>query len=187
MEISHTTTAANKNMDLIRKSSRRIIWTLYIWRGVIPLATCLIWLFINNLPWVTQEVLPGFVQLPLPLPIRLAGLAVTMIPVGIMIYGITTLIQLFRLYQCGKIFQSENVACLKRLSGTILVLGVAGILTNSLLSVVLTLHHPPGEHMITFGIEGQDISLFILGYIMMTIARVMQEGCRLQQEQSLTV
>ncbi|WP_320043566.1 DUF2975 domain-containing protein [uncultured Desulfobacter sp.] len=186
MEISHTTDA-NKNMDSIRKSSRRIIWALYIWRGVIPLATCLIWLFINKLPWVTQEILPDFVQLPLPLPIRLAGLAVSMIPAGIMIYGITTLIQLFRLYQCGKIFQSENVACLKRLSGTILVLGVTGIITNSLLSVVLTLHHPPGKHMITFGVTDKDITLFILGYVLMTIARVMQEGSRLQQEQSLTV
>ncbi|WP_321414677.1 DUF2975 domain-containing protein [uncultured Desulfobacter sp.] len=186
MEISHTTDA-NKNMDLIRKSSRRIIWTLYIWRGVIPLATCLIWLFINKLPWMTQEILPDFVQLPLPLPIRLAGLAVTMIPAGIMIYGITTLIQLFRLYQCGKIFQSENVGCLKRLSGTILVLGVTGIITNSLLSVVLTLHHPPGKHMITFSITDKDITLLILGYVLMTIARVMQEGCRLQKEQSLTV
>jgi len=187
MAISHTTDT-NKNMDLIRKSSRRIIWTLYIWRGLIPLATCLIWLFINKLPGIIlQEILPDFVQFPLPLPVRLAGLAVTMIPVGIMIYGITTLIQLFRLYQCGKIFQSENVACLKRLSGTLLILGFTGILTNSLLSVVLTLHHPPGERMITFGIMGQDITLFILGYVLMTIARVMQEGCRLQQEQSLTV
>nr|WP_319396415.1 DUF2975 domain-containing protein [uncultured Desulfobacter sp.] len=186
MEIRHTTDT-NKNMDLIRRSSRRIICALYIWRGVIPLATCLIWLFINKLPWISQEVLPDFVQLPLPLPIRLAGLAVTMIPASIMIYGITTLIQLFRLYQRGKIFQAENVACLKRLSGTILVLGVTGIITDSLLSVILTLHHPPGEHMITFGITDKDITLFILGYILMTIARVMQEGCRLEHEQSLTV
>lgn len=186
MELSPTTDTS-KNVDLIRKSSRRLIWTLYIWRGLIPLATCLIWLFINKVPWMAQEILPDFVQLPLPLPIRLAGLAVTMIPVGIMIYGITTLIQLFRLYLRGKIFQAENVACLKRLSGTILVLGVAGIITDSLLSVVLTLHHPPGEHMITFGITDKDITLFILGYVLMTIARVMQEGCRLQQEQSLTV
>lgn len=186
MEIRHTTDT-NQNIDLIRKSSRRIIWALYIWRGVIPLATCLMWLFINKLPWISQEILPDFVQLPLPLSIRLAGLAVTMIPVGIMIYGITTLIHLFRLYQCGKIFQSENVACLKRLSGTILVLGVTGIITDTLLSVVLTLHHPPGEHMITFGMTDKDITLFILGYVLMTIARVMQEGCRLQQEQSLTV
>lgn len=186
MEINHTNDT-DKNIDLIKKSSRRIIWALYIWRGVIPLATCLIWLFINQMPGMIQEILPDFVQLPLPLPIRLAGLGVTMIPVGIMIYGITTLIQLFRLYQCSKIFQSENVACLKRLSGTILVLGVTGIITNSLLSVALTLHHPPGEHMITFGITDQDITLFILGYVLMTIARVMQEGCRLQQKQSLTV
>ncbi|MCG8553290.1 MAG: DUF2975 domain-containing protein [Desulfobacterales bacterium] len=186
MEIRHTTDK-NKNIDLIRKSSRRIIWALYIWRGIIPLATCLIWLFINKMPGMIQDILPDFVQLPLPLPIRLAGLAVTMIPVSIMIYGITTLIQLFRLYQCGKIFQAENVACLKRLSGTILVLGVTGIITDSLLSVVLTLHHPPGEHMITFGLTDKDITLFILGYVLMTIARVMQEGCRLQQEQNLTV
>ncbi len=41
--------------------------------------------------------------------------------------------------------------------------------------------------MISLALKGQDITLFIIGYIMATIARVMQEGCQLQEEQNLTI
>ncbi len=177
-----------ENIDRIQDSSRKIIRALKIWRGFIPLATCAVWLFMNQLPaTMQQEILPEFVRLPLPLPTLLAGLAITMIPVGITIYGITILIQLFRLYQDGKIFQAENVACLHRLSRALIILCFAGILAGTLLSVALTLHHPHGERMLTVSIKGQDITLLIVGYILSTIARVMQEACRLQEEQSLTV
>ena len=177
-----------KNKEAIRKSSRKTIITLKVSCGFIPLATCLIWLFINKLPGlIQQEILPEFVQLPLPLVTRLAGFAITMIPAGIMIFGIIVLIRLFQLYQEGRIFQSENVTYLQSLSRTLIIFCIADIITDSLLSVVLTLHHPPGERMISFGLEGQDFTLLIVGYIMATIARVMQEGCRLQEEQSLTV
>lgn len=177
-----------KNKEAIKKSSRKIILTLKVCCGVIPLATCLIWLFINKLPGpIQQQILPDFVQLPLPLATRLAGFAITLIPAGIMIFGIIILIRLFGLYQEGRIFQSENVTCLQALSRALIIFCAADIVTDSLLSVILTLHHPQGQRIISFGLEGQDFTLLIVGYIMATIARVMQEGCRLQEEQSLTV
>ncbi len=177
-----------ENIDRIQNSSRKIIRALKIWRGFIPLATCAIWLSMNQLPLIMQkEILPDFVRLPLPTASLWAGLVITMIPVGLTIYGITILIRLFRLYQDGKIFHSENVACLHRLSKILIVLCFAGIITTTLLGVALTLHHPQGERMLTFAIKGQDITLLIVGYILSTIARVMQEACKLQEEQSLTV
>lgn len=177
-----------KNREAIKKSSRKIILTLKVCCGFIPLATCLIWLFINKLPGpIQQQILPDFVQLPLPLPTRLAGFAITLIPSGIMIFGIIILMRLFQLYQDGRIFHSENVTYLQTLSRTLIIFCIAGIITDALLSVVLTLHHPQGQRMISLGLEGQDFTLLIVGYIMATIARVMQEGCRLQEEHSLTV
>ena len=68
-----------------------------------------------------------------------------------------------------------------------LFFSIVGIVAGSVLSVVLTLHHPAGQRMITFAIKGEDITLFVTGYILSTMARVMQEGCKLQDENSLTV
>ncbi len=184
----NTCSSKTKNKEIIRESSRKIILVLKVCCGFIPLAVCLIWLFINHLPGpIQQEILPEFVRLPLPVSTRLAGFVITMVPAGITIFGIIKLIGLFRMYQEGQIFQSENVTCLQALSRTLILFCVANIITDSLLSVILTLHHPQGERMISIGLEGQDVSLLIVGYILATIARVMQEGCRLQEEHSLTV
>jgi hypothetical protein len=62
-----------------------------------------------------------------------------------------------------------------------------GMLTNTLMGIALTLHHPEGERILTFTIGSPDITLLIVGYILATIARVMQEACKLQEEQELTV
>lgn len=176
------------NQTRIRTSSRKIIRILKIWRGFIPIAASLIWIFINNLPTpMQQEILPEFVRLPLPLPSRLMGFVITMIPIGITLYAITTLIRLFRLYQDGKIFHADSVRCLQILSRTLMTLCFAGIIAHLLMSVALTIHHPQGERMLSLVIKGQDVTLLIVGYILATIARVMQEACQLQVEQDLTI
>jgi hypothetical protein len=134
-----------------------------------------------------HELLPEFVRLPLPALSCLLGFIVSMIPGGISIYGLTILIRLFRLYHQGKIFHFDNVSCLQILSRVLIAVCFAGILTDTLMSLALTIHHREGERMLSIGMSSSDLIALIIGYILSIIARVMLEGCKLQQEQDLTV
>lgn len=101
--------------------------------------------------------------------------------------GVRCLMQLFRLYEQGKIFQPSNVHCFRQLSRVLIWWFVAGIVHRSLLTVAMTLHNPPGQRQISLDLSSADLTALMLGSILAVIAWVMEEGRRLQEDQDLTV
>ena len=110
-----------------------------------------------------------------------------MIPTGVAMAGVYHLIRLFGLYERGDIFKLSNVHCYKKLSRVLIGWFLASILSSSLLSVVLTLHHPPGQRTISLEMRSSEITTLLVGLILMVIAWVMEEGRKLQEDQDLTV
>jgi len=172
----------------IHRTSRRLIWLLTFLLVTAPIATALLWIFINQMPAeVQQNLLPAYVQRPLPLTTRLLGLGVAMIQTGLAMYGMWVLIRLFRLYGQGSIFRPANVGCFRKLSRVLIAWFITGIATDPLMSLALTLHHLPGQHMLSVGLGSPDLTALLVGGILSVITRVMDEGCKLQQEQDLTI
>ena len=176
------------NKERIQRASRRLRLLLMTVLWAMPVINALVWIFMNNFPeMMTSEMLPYFVTYPLPASARLMGFMVVMIPTGVAMAGAYYLMRLFKLYERGEIFKLSNVRCYKKLSRVLIWWFAAGVLCRSLLSVVLTLHHPPGHRMITFGLSSADLTILLLGMILAVIAWVMEEGRRLQEDQDLTV
>jgi hypothetical protein len=176
------------NKERIQRASRRLRLLLITVLWVMPVINAFVWIFMNSFPeMMTSEMLPYFVTLPLPVSARLMGFMVVMIPTGVAMTGAYHLMRLFELYEQGAIFKLSNVRCYKKLSRVLIWWFVAGVLCQSLLSVVLTLHHPPGHRMITFGLSSSDLTILLLGLILAVIAWVMEEGRKLQEDQDLTV
>lgn len=176
------------NIERIQRASRRLRYLLMTIFWVMPVINAYVWVFMNGFPkMMTSHMLPYFVELPLPASARLMGFVVVMIPTGVAMIGAYHLVRLFRLYEQGDIFKLRNVRCYKKLSRLLIWWFAAGILCQSLLSVVLTLHHPPGQRMVTVGLASSDLTALLLGLILMVIAWVMEEGRKLQEDQDLTV
>ncbi len=162
---------------------------MQILMAVVPLSNGLFWLFLNHLPELVQkEVLPYYLHFPLPWPTLLMGFIVTtLLPIGVGVYGLYCLQRLFQLYEQGQIFLAANVFWYKRLSQVLLLSFAAGLCCRSLLSVVLTLHHPPGQRMLTLSLGSDDINILVLGGILAVISWVMEAGRQLQEDIDLTV
>lgn len=176
------------NKKRIQRASRRLRYLLTAVFWAIPVINAFVWIFMNRFPeMISSKMLPYFVSLPLPVSARLMGFAVAMIPTGVAMAGTYYLIRLFELYEQGDIFKLTNVRCYKKLSQVLIGWFFASILCSSLLSVVLTLHHPPGQRMISLGLDSSEISTLLVGLILMVIAWVMEEGRKLQEDQDLTV
>jgi hypothetical protein len=176
------------NKERIQRASRRLRYLLMAVFWAMPVINAFVWIFMNRLPeMMTSEMLPYFARLPLPASARLMGFLVVMIPTGVAMTGAYHLMRLFELYERGEIFKLSNVHCYKKLSRLLIWWFVAGILCRSLLSVVLTLHHPPGQRMITFGLSSSNLTILLLGLILAVITWVMEEGRKLQEDQDLTV
>jgi hypothetical protein len=176
------------NKTRIQRASRRLRYLLGVIFWAMPVVNAFVWIFMNRFPkMMTSKMLPYFVHLPLPASARLMGFMVVMMPTGVAMAGTYYLMRLFELYERGEIFKLSNVHCYKKLSRVLIWWFVAGILCQTLLSVVLTLHRPPGHRIITFELSSSDLTTLLLGLILAVISWVMEEGRKLQEDQDLTV
>ncbi len=174
-----------KKLQIVSRRFRILLQTVMF---VIPLANGLFWISANQLPeFLQRECLPYAEHFPLPWTALVMGFVVTMLPSGVGVYGVYCLKCLFALYEKGQVFQAQNVYWYKQLSRVFLWLCGVGFLSRGLLSVVLTLHQPPGQRMLALSISSEDLNLLVLGGILAVIAWVMDEGRKLQEEADLTV
>jgi len=172
----------------IRRASRRMEIAFKIVFILIPVINALVWLFINGISDEMQKnILPHYVRLPLPAQARLLGFIVSMLPAGITMYGTWAVVRLFRLYEKGQIFREANVHCFRDISRALIIWCVVRLISDPLMSIALTLHHPPGQRMLSLGLRSMDITALLVGFALAVIAWVMEEGRKLQEELDLTV
>jgi len=123
----------------------------------------------------------------MPIPHRLLGMLVDSVSAMLLMSGLLIFMRLMQRYQAGEIFSTRALGGLEKLSKYAFVWAVYSPLSASILSVVTTLHNPPGSRMLTIGFGMHDIAnIFIFGCLCV-IASVMREGNALQSEQDLTV
>jgi hypothetical protein len=177
-----------QNRERIRLASHRLRRLLLTVACAMPAINALVWICINHFPEIIQrDILPYFVIIPLPASARFMGFLLTMMPTAVAMSGAYYLMRLFHLYEQGHIFTPSNVQCFKRLSRVLIWWFAAGIVHRFLLSVALTLHHPPGHRIFSLDIGSPDLTALLLGGILAVIAWVMEEGRKLQEDQGYTV
>lgn len=178
-------------MNKINKISHRFN---LLFKGLLilyPLMVISMWLFGFEIP------IPylSFMQLPpvgvdlhtLRFFLRFWGCVIALFPTMMIMLGFYYLIQLFKLYANNIIFGPENAKLIKYIGYTLLGQVIISLITQPILSVVLTLDAAPGHHMITVGIGANEISNMIIGGIVVLISWIMEEGRKLEEEKAFTI
>ena len=171
----------------IRRTSRRFGLLAQVLVVLLPVLNLVFWVSFNVLP---PDFLAGLPVSPvgsLPLPVLVAGFVASLLPVGVMVFGLLTLRTLFRLYEDGVIFSAANVRCFRRLGYAFIAWVLANIAYTPLLSVIITAVNPPGERALVVEVGSSELSALITGGIVLLIAWVMDEGRKLEDEQAHTV
>jgi len=108
------------------------------------------------------------------------------------------LTKLFRFYERGLIFATETIRCIKAL-GILCVINWLLLLAEHLnpeaAAIRLSMAAPPPNAKVylfhldffSFSIYGINVGLLLAGIIIVTIAWIMDEGRKIQEEQELTV
>lgn len=110
--------------------------------------------------------------------------AIPMIMIECILYF---LIRLFKLYENAEIFLVQNVSYIKKIGYALLITQIVSILSDGLLSVIVTLNNPNGFRSLTLTVSGENISLALTAFMIILISWIMAEGCRLREEQQLTI
>lgn len=177
-------------MEKIKKVSRVFRWLFQTVFYIAPFITAAYWF-----SFPASAMIMHYFPLPeLPHVIngstRIIGFTVSLLPTVIVMYGLNNLATLFKSYENGQIFTVKNVGYLKQLGYTLFAWVIGGWVYQALLSYTLSYqaaklfkHHD----MVQVIIQGTDATAFIVGGILILIAWVMDEACKIADEQAYTI
>lgn len=182
----------SKNSIKIQRISKGLGWLFYIGTFVIPVFVVFYWLGYNLSPiQIINSALPGSHGGAMPqmleLNSRLLGLMGDLPALVVMLLSIDTLRRLFFLYARGVFFNVENVTHYRKLSKLAFWSILANIFDKTLVMLALTINNPPDQRVVTVSFTPDHVKLMIVAIILMIIARVMNEGREIYDENQLTV
>ncbi|MCX4026185.1 DUF2975 domain-containing protein [Endozoicomonas sp. SM1973] len=169
-------------MEKIATISRRcrILFTIL---GVAALVCTLgMWLFMSpNLAALLGVSEPVTIT---PLT-KVLGLVITLIPLGIIFYGLRQLIILFKHYERGEIFTLLNALILRKIGFLFYVWIGCQVVYSTLFILVLTFKNPPGQKILQISVGSDSILPFVVGSIIILISWVLVEAQKVSDEHAL--
>lgn len=154
----------------------------------LPILCAIFWALFNRIYAMAPMIpLPVRVDHDLPGQTRFLAFLCDMLPLGVVIYALLRLKNLFMLYEQGSIFTEQNVDCFRSLGRALVVWVVCDIVNRTLLGIVLTLDNPPGKRLLVIGLDGGDFTGIFVGVAVLIISWVMDEARKMQEEQALII
>ncbi|BDZ73909.1 hypothetical protein GCM10025856_16280 [Methylophaga marina] len=176
------------NQDRISHFSAQLKLILTTFIILIPTLTLVYWLFFNSLQAAGFVIeLPVEITTEIDLITRLLAFLVCLLPITVALYAAVQLRRLFSLYQQGIIFSYDNVICFKRMGLALLAWVIVGTISDTLLSLALTIQNPVGERLLTIGFGSSEMTTLITGSVILVISWVMKEAVEMKHEQEFTV
>jgi len=191
------------NMHRIQKMSTFFFYFFTFLLIASPISTILFWLFLNKIPFAILEPYFGFGvswkvaggdviqikdKLPMCLTHRLIALMGTLFSHIPLYFGYAALRRLFGLYRLKIIFSGDNVRCYRMLG--LLMIGASGFfmpLGEGITTMALTLGNPPGQRVFSIGFGSPGIEMILVGFIIIVISWIMEEGRKIEEDRTLTV
>ncbi len=136
--------------------------------------------------WVEAFVVPrlGLRDVPvgLDLPTRLAGFAVSMIPMTVLLYLLHQAYALFDAFRLGNVFTADAPVRLRRIGSCMVALALLRPLAATLLGLALTWSNPPGQRILAIAISIDDYMIAAFGGLVLAIGHVMVDAARLADD-----
>lgn len=115
------------------------------------------------------------------------GFLVSLLPTTIDLIVLYCLIKLFRLYEQGEIFSINNVKYIRNIGYALLIGQLLNPIYQGLMGIVLTWNNPKGHRFAAISLDQTNLGILLVGLMVILISWIMTEGCRLREEQQLTI
>lgn len=182
-------------MQKIQSYSRKIRCTIQLLICLLPLGVIYYWMtaqtemdFISRfgIVSVTHEI-SAYTALPLTIETRVFAIIASFLPVGVLLYGMSVLVKLFRRYETGDIFSVDTANYYRRLGFAFFFWVIANLVFGGLISVILSFNNPPGERILSLSLGSVDIVTVLCGFMILTVGWVMREAQLIAEEHQHTI
>lgn len=171
----------SQNLGIIRLS-KCVKWFCLAALLLLPLSLVYGWWFVREMQAVDILGLHFPVHFESLEPYQWGlAMGLSFIPVGIAMWATMYVYHLMVLFQKGEYFSLATSRKLYQFSFWLLVSALVKIVTDSLISGVLTFSNPNGG-LIAVGLDSKTISTLFIVSVFFVITRIMKEGVRLADE-----
>ncbi|MBT0963592.1 DUF2975 domain-containing protein [Denitromonas iodatirespirans] len=113
---------------------------------------------------------------------RALGGMLTLLPVALLVSGLVQARRCFRLFAAGRVFVAESTGYLRRFAGRVAASVAVGMLSSTVLSVVLTVNNPPGMRQLAIGVGSNEVFMLLFAGMVWLMAAVIGQGRSLAEE-----
>ncbi len=147
------------------------------------LVNAILWLVPDWAPLVARW-LSGLQEDPITLTpaVRWMGLAVSTLYLAILVRGLWVARELFVRLAGGNVFEVATGVLLRRFGRALVVYALLAPFIGTAITLLITMHNPPHQHVLRFGISDHEVVLAIVGTLVLTTGSVMAEAARLAAE-----
>ena len=153
--------------------------------GAVALIATLGWLWVDDEGLIRRHAQLGSLAAANAVVAPITRLALFAIVVPSLLLGLFMLLQgwmLFGAYGRGQVFGPEAVGPVRRLAWAFLAAAALRPLSNTLSTLVLTWHNPPGGRQLVLGVSSDDYLSLMFGVLLLAMAWAMTEASRLEQD-----
>lgn len=118
---------------------------------------------------------------------KILGGLISAIPMMIEMFILYSLIKLFKLYEDGEIFSINHVRYIRNIGYALLMGQLVEPFYQFAMGLVLTLHNPPQYRYAAITLDQTNIRILLTAFLVILISWIMAEGCKLREEQQLTI
>ncbi|MCD7059066.1 DUF2975 domain-containing protein [Pelagibacterium xiamenense] len=149
---------------------------------VLPVGMALFWFTLDRSGLANLLHIPAGAPRPVGLLERGAGFGLSMIPLGILVFGLIRLRACLAAFLSGAIFSSAASGGLRDFAIAIGASALIKPFIGALLSLVLSWSAPPGQRMIAFYVSSDTILFVLFAGTISAMAWAMQQAALLAEE-----
>ena len=115
------------------------------------------------------------------------GCLVSAIPMMVEMFILYSLIKLFKLYEKGEIFSMHHVRYIRNIGLALLTGQLIEPIYQFAMGLVLTANNPPQHRYAAITLDQTNIGILLTSLLIILVSWIIAEGCKLHEEQQLTI
>ena len=176
----------NKKIVSVSRVLGIVVLTLIV---AIPLVVAFLWLIgsedtlLSRIPqyWFIPDGILFQAGLLAP-TLRVTGLLISITAIIPLQLALWQLRCLFLLFTKRIVFELETASRMKKFAGYVVAFAFLQPIIGGVLSVVTSIDNEPGHRVLSITFAGTDITTILLGVTVFVVAYIMEEACKLADE-----
>lgn len=171
-----------KSTDRTRTVCQLLYYAIMASLFLIPLMLVVVWCYADSILMANQMIPTAAISFPLSNSSRLFLVLMTALVAAPTYWGLFALRRFLKACCAEEYLSSDNSRYLKRFAFGLIGSALLSPVSSAVLSVLLTMHNPPGQRMLAIGLGSHQLMLAAIGVLLFILANLLKRASLIAEE-----